>query len=117
MIKHTLSFLMLIGTPVFADPAIVQHVTVSKTGGGYTFAVTIRHTDTGWDDYVDAWRIKDETGAVLGERILAHPHVNEQPFTRSLSGVKIPQGITSVRIEARDTVNGWASGEKTVKLP
>lgn len=117
MIKATLLSLIVLATPAIADPAKVQSVKVSKGAGTYTFDVTISHTDMGWEDYADAWRIKDMDGNVLGERNLAHPHVDEQPFTRSLSGVKIPQGVTSVVIEARDTVTGWATDVKTVKLP
>ncbi len=117
MIKKIVVILAALASPAFADPAVVQNVKVSKTAGGYTFDVTISHTDTGWDDYADVWRIKDPDGNVLGQRDLAHPHVNEQPFTRSLSGVVIGDGIDSVVIEAHDTVTGWSSSTKTVKLP
>ena len=44
------------------------------------------HPDTGWDDYADGWRVLDMDGNELGMRVLHHPHVDEQPFTRSLSG-------------------------------
>ena len=117
MIKRTIATFLLLTSAAAADPARVQNVSVQKSGDSYTFSVTIRHTDTGWDDYADIWRIKDMNGNVLGERDLAHPHVNEQPFTRSLSGVRIPAGVTQVVVEAHDTVNGWASGEKVVNLP
>lgn len=117
MIKRSLAILTLLATPAFADPAVVQNVKVSKSGNSYTFDVTISHTDTGWDDYADIWRIKDMNGNILGERSLAHPHVNEQPFTRSLSGVQIPDGTDTVIVEAHDTVTGWAPSVKTVKLP
>ncbi len=105
------------GTLAGADPATVQRVLVAKDGNSYSFEVTIRHTDTGWEDYADLWRIKDENGTVFGERNLAHPHVDEQPFTRSLSGVRIPEGVDTVIIEAHDTVTGWSAASKTVKLP
>jgi hypothetical protein len=117
MVKTTFMLFVLMGFPALADPAVVQNVKVSKVGGSYTFNVTISHSDIGWEDYADIWRIRDMSGNVLGERILAHPHVNEQPFTRSLSGVKIPDGIDTVMIEAHDTVTGWAANTKTVKLP
>ncbi len=55
----------------------------------------------------DAWRVVDSEGEVLGTRVLAHPHENEQPFTRSLGGVTVPAGVTSVWIEAKDSVHGW----------
>lgn len=70
------------------------------------FDVTLSHADTGWDHYADQWRVLDTNGNVLGTRTLVHPHVDEQPFTRSLSDVAIPRGTTRVIIEARDTVHG-----------
>lgn len=117
MIKKIIASLILTVAPAFADNANVDHVKVVKSGGSYTFDVTISHTDTGWDDFADSWRIKDAQGNVLGERELSHPHIDEQPFTRSLSGVKIPDGVTEVFVEAHDTVNGWNPQAKTVKLP
>lgn len=112
-----LPMLAFLAAPAYADPAKVKNVIVTKNGSGYTFDVTVSHGDTGWDDYVDAWRIRDTAGNVLGQRSLSHPHVNEQPFTRSLSGVKVPEGATSVIVEAHDTVTGWAPQGKTVQLP
>lgn len=79
-----------------------------QSGGQWTFDVTLFHGDTGWDDYADGWRIVDESGNVIGQRNLAHPHVNEQPFTRSLSGVQIPASVKRVGIQARDSVGGWS---------
>lgn len=116
MIKQTIIAIALSVSPALADYATVQHVAVSKSGGAFTFNVTVSHTDKGWEDYADIWRIKDMSGKVLGERKLAHPHVNEQPFTRSLSGVKIPDDVDSVLVEVHDTVNGWSPQPKTVKL-
>lgn len=117
MLKTTIASLVLLASPAFADRANVQNVRVVNNGSSFTFDVTILHTDVGWDDYADIWRIKDANGNVLGERVLAHPHMNERPFTRSLSGVKIPEGTTQVFIEAHDTVNGWNPKAKAVTLP
>ncbi|MEP1768112.1 MAG: hypothetical protein ABJJ53_15915 [Sulfitobacter sp.] len=117
MFYKTLIATTFLGSSAFADPAIVQSVSVSKINDAYTFNVTVLHSDKGWEDYADAWRIKDMNGTLLGERKLTHPHVNEQPFTRSLSGVRIPAGVDSVVVEVRDTVGGWAPKSKTVKLP
>jgi hypothetical protein len=52
----------------------------------------------------------------LGMRVLGHPHVNEQPFTRSLSGVQIPDGTTQVQIQARDLPHGWNDTTTIVEL-
>tara|TARA_R110002124_G_scaffold118088_1_gene275333 strand:- start:1380 stop:1796 length:417 start_codon:yes stop_codon:yes gene_type:complete len=110
---------------VFVDPASshageadVVGVEASKTSDAtYRFSITVAHDDTGWDHYADAWQVIGPDGAVLGERILAHPHVNEQPFTRSLSGVAIPNGITSVIVRARDLVHGFGGQEIAINLP
>ncbi len=116
MIRTSLIFLALMAAPAFAEPPQVASVTVSRSGGGFTFSVTIAHPDTGWDHYVDSWRVTDLDGNVLGERKLAHPHVDEQPFTRSLSGVFIPDSVDTVVIEAHDTVSGWGEQVQQVKI-
>ena len=84
---------------------------VEVTGDGpYPFAVTVSSPDTGWEKYADEWRIESEAGDVLGVRELAHPHVDEQPFTRSLRGVEAEAGST-VFVAARDSVEGYC-GER-----
>jgi hypothetical protein len=54
---------------------------------------------------------------VLGTRVLTHPHVDEQPFTRSLSGVAIPEGFTQVEIAARDLVEGFCGAMMGAAVP
>ena len=103
--------------PVFAAEPKIENVNVRKTGDTWRFDVTISHPDTGWDHYADGWRVLDMGGKVLGMRELAHPHVNEQPFTRSLSGVRIPAGTKKVQVQARDLPGGWNASGKVIKLP
>lgn len=98
----------LAGTPASADPATVEAVELRERGGAWTVSVTIRHGDTGWDDYADGWRVEAPDGTILGTRVLHHPHVEEQPFTRALSGVKIPAGLANVAVRTRTSVTGWA---------
>jgi hypothetical protein len=116
MKKHIFAAFLLVSGPAFADAPVIKNVTMKKSAGTWTFDVTLKHGDTGWDDYADGWRVLDGDGKELGFRKLAHPHVNEQPFTRSLSGVRIPDGVTEVGIQARDSVGGWSSAVKTIKL-
>lgn len=113
--KYLLTPLLLAG-PALADPPGIDHVRATQTGDTWRFDVTISHPDTGWDHYADGWRVLDMQGNELGLRVLHHPHVNEQPFTRSLSGVAIPAGTTQVQIEARCSVDGWST-ITTVTLP
>ena len=74
--------------------------------GRASFDVTLRHADEGWDHYADRWDVLDGDGHLLGQRVLLHPHVNEQPFTRSLRGVAIPAGVEVVYIRPHDSVHG-----------
>ncbi|MEC9468344.1 MAG: hypothetical protein VYE69_16035 [Pseudomonadota bacterium] len=96
----------------------VEIVSAKATGsaGTWTFAVTLRHDDTGWDHYADLWQIFTPDGELLGERVLLHPHVDEQPFTRSQSGIAIPEGVSQVIIRARDTVHGISPQEYKLNL-
>ena len=113
--KYLLTSLLL-ANPTLADPSNIEQVHATKTGDTWRFDVTISHPDTGWDHYADGWRVLDMEGNELGMRVLFHPHVNEQPFTRSLSDVAIPAGLSQVQIEARCSVDGWTT-HKTVDLP
>ena len=100
--------------PVSADDAAIKEVEIKSLGNNnYQISVTLLHADTGWDHYANRWDVLDEDGNVLGTRVLAHPHVNEQPFTRSLT-VEIPSGVTKVTIVAADSVHG--DNEETVDV-
>lgn len=113
-----LTFVLVIAaSPLMAEEPVIEHVAVTRTAPEtYRFDVTIRHPDTGWDHYADGWRVLDMDGNELGLRVLFHPHVDEQPFTRSLGGVKIPAGTTQVQIQARDLPEGWNAGTTVVDL-
>jgi len=112
-----LSLVCAAGT-AFAGEADVVGVEVSKeSAGSYRFDVTVAHGDEGWDHYADAWDVVAADGTVLGTRVLLHPHESEQPFTRSLGGVAIPDGITEVTLRAKDNVHDYGGAEVTVALP
>ena len=116
--KLLLSLLVvLISTSTHAGEVDVTAVKATKSGDGtYRFSVTLRHADTGWDHYANKWDVVAPDGTVLGTRVLAHPHVLEQPFTRSLGGVKIPAGVTTVTLRGGDSVHGEGGKVIRVKL-
>lgn len=87
-----------------------------QSDGKWRFSVTLLHEDEGWDHYANRWDVVGPDGTVFGERVLAHPHENEQPFTRSLSGVAIPEEVTSVIVRGNDSVHGLGGKELTVEL-
>ena len=112
----SLVILLLLATPAFADPPVVETAEARRAGAAWTVSVTLSHPDTGWDHYADGWRIEAPDGTEIGLRELVHPHVNEQPFTRSLSGVAIPQGLTGVLVRPRCNVDGWADAVFSLEL-
>lgn len=106
------------GALLVAGEADVLEVRIDQdAAGSYTFHVTVAHADTGWEHYADAWEVASSDGEVLGVRTLLHPHVEEQPFTRSLSGVRIPPDISEVIVRARDSVHGLGGSEVRVQVP
>ncbi len=109
--------LALLTATAAAGEADVEKVTFTKGSDGlYTFNVTVRHADEGWDHYANRWDVVAPDGTVLGTRVLHHPHVDEQPFTRSLRGVEVPEGLKSVIIRAHDSVHKLGGAEVTVEL-
>lgn len=119
--KWLAAFILVIIVPAmltYAGEADVVKVNVVMAGERtYRFDVTLRHDDTGWDHYADKWEVVLLDGTVLGTRKLLHPHVNEQPFTRSLSGVRIPNNIQQVLVRAHDSVHAYGGQVLTVDLP
>lgn len=113
-----LLFLMLsLSTRLWAgDVQIVQAELTRIEPGQWAVNVTLKHADEGWDHYADRWQVIDGEGRVLGDRILHHPHVNEQPFTRGLSRVVIPTNTHVVYIRAHDSRHGWAKQRLLVDL-
>ncbi len=116
MKKWLLFCLMAWTTSVAANQVAIRDVQLHQANGAWTLHVTLEHKDTGWEHYADAWRIVSARGDVIGTRTLYHPHVKEQPFTRSLTDVVIPDNIAVVYIEAHDTVHGWSQDRVKVDM-
>jgi N-acetylmuramoyl-L-alanine amidase len=97
-------------------PDVVE-ASVVRDGGSFTFDVTISSPYDSSERYADAWRIVGDDGVVYGVREVTHDHSGEQPFTRSLAGVEIPESVDHVTIEGRDLVYGWGGGTFAATLP
>ncbi len=108
--------MMMLPLTAWAGEADVIDVRVTGSGTEFRFSVTVAHGDTGWDHYADAWEVAGEDGTVYGKRVLAHPHVDEQPFTRSGSAT-IPEGVKTVIVRAHDSVDGYGGKQMTVAVP
>lgn len=95
----------------------VVEVTIESLGGGkFRINATLSHEDTGWDHYANRWDVLDESGKVLGVRELAHPHVNEQPFTRSVS-ISIPASVKNITVRANDSVHATGGATFDIAVP
>lgn len=102
--------------PAQANDVDILMVDLTSQQGTWRAAVTLRHDDEGWEHYADAWRLVSEAGEELARRVLGHPHMEEQPFTRSLENVPIPPDVRVLYVEAHDSVHGWARQRVRVDL-
>jgi len=108
-------FFLLGPTIAWASPTQIIQAELTHQSGEWHVSVTLRHADTGWKHYADVWVVEDLTGMELGRRVLLHPHVEEQPFTRSLR-IVLPKSITKIQIRAGDNIEGLNSNVIVVDL-
>ena len=112
------AFIISASLPATAGEANVEKVDITAIDqNSFRFDVTVRHADEGWEHYVNKWDVTTADGRILGTRTLYHPHVDEQPFTRSLSGVSIPGDVHKVMIRAHDSKHEYGGKTITVAVP
>ena len=122
MIKSIVTFVVITLIYVFsasslAGEADIIDVKVQHNGGdSFQIIATVKHADTGWKHYANAFEVLDMDDNILGTRVLYHPHVDEQPFTRSLR-VKIPASIGQIKVRAVDSVHGKGGKHLIVSVP
>lgn len=97
----------------------IRSAALKRTGtGAYAATVTVSSPYDTPERYADGWRVlKAGTDEVLGEHMLAHDHADEQPFSRTQSDLKIPDGVTRVTIQGRDQDNGYGGETVTIDVP
>lgn len=98
-------------------PDVVNAELEPEDGGTWTVSATISSTYDTPERYADAWRVLSPDREQLGIRQLTHDHAGEQPFTRSQSGITIPDSLDQVIIQGRDLANGWGGMELEVDVP
>lgn len=109
------AFLIASGFSLANEVEIVK-VKMTKHAGSWRADVTLKHADEGWKHYADGWRLVDSKGNEIGKRTLYHPHVNEQPFTRSLSSFQVPAGTKIIFVEAHDSKHGWTKNKVKIDM-
>lgn len=97
-------------------PDVLAAEATRADDGSWTFTVTLSSPYDSPERYADAWRVRSAEGEEFGVRILTHDHADEQPFTRSQSGIEIPADVSSVIVEGRDQVSGWGGATVEVRL-
>lgn len=105
------------GGPSYAHVRFVK--AVEGPEGLWHFEVTVQHEDEGEDHHADFWEVilpLPDGQFLVYTRELTHPHIDEQPFTRSLRGVEIPDGVTEARVRAHDNRHGFGGQEVIVDL-
>lgn len=91
-----------------ANEAQVLSVRTSGDPMNYLFDVEVKSPDTGCDQYANWWEVVTEDAELIYRRILAHSHVNEQPFRRSGGPVKInPDQRVLIRVHMNNA--GYSS--------
>ncbi|MEM7388053.1 MAG: hypothetical protein AAF514_24220 [Verrucomicrobiota bacterium] len=113
---YRLEIRLAVAPPLFPDVLAVQ-VLPEDGQDTFRFSVVLSSPYDTRERYADGWRILAPDGTQLGFRFLSHDHASEQPFTRSLSGVSIPEGIHEVTIQGRDQVSGWGGQRQRITLP
>ncbi len=88
--------------------ASVTEVKISGDENAYSFSVTVSSPDTGCEQYADWWEVIDTDGNLIYRRVLAHSHVEEQPFTRSGGPVAISK-TTEVYVRAHMNNTGYGT--------
>jgi len=101
---------------VASDAEIIDVKAELNAAQKFNISVTLKHDDTGWEHYANAWRIYSPDGMLIAERVLHHPHVKEQPFTRNLLAVSIPADISEIIIAAVCSNTGESEKRYTLKL-
>ncbi len=97
----------------------IREAKLEMTGDGiFTATVTVSSPYDTPERYADGWRVlKAGTGDVLGTHMLDHDHADEQPFSRTQSGLKIPDDVDSVTVQGRDKDNGFGGETVTIDVP
>lgn len=98
-------------------PDVIAAKVQARDADIFDFDVTVSSPYDTPQRYADGFRVAGTDGVVYGERQLLHDHASEQPFTRDLHGVKIPQPIRRVVLQARDRKFGYGGRTAELMLP
>ncbi|MEK6750061.1 MAG: hypothetical protein AABY83_12790, partial [Pseudomonadota bacterium] len=97
-----------------SDAQVVDVEFKYARGGQWQVSTLVSHANTSWTDFIDRWRVVSDDGDVLGEKFLNPEQVALGDFDKTVLMVDIPHAITTVYVEAHDSVKGW--GKERIKV-
>ncbi len=86
--------------------SVAKIVSVKTSGNenNYSFSVGVLSSETGCNQYADWWEVVSVEGKLIYRRILAHSHIDEQPFVRSGGNVDITKDqLVIVRVHMNNS--------------
>lgn len=92
-----------------AGPAEVVDAHAVDTGPGWRVTIVVLHTDTGWGDFVDGWRIAGPDGSLYAQQTIRHPRRDAGRVTHMIEDVRIPESVAVVVIGAHTSDHGWGA--------
>ena len=113
--KTKLTLILLFITSLYSNEVDVINATASCQDNNCYITATLKHNDTSWKHYANKFDIIVDN-IIIATRILHHPHIHEQPFTRSISNVKIPNNTKTITIKAHDLIHKYGGKEFIIKL-
>ena len=110
---------------IFASPLalagaadVIAATARQAADGTWSFEVTMRCDDSGTAYFCDRFEVLTPTARVVGVRRLLHDHTDEQPFTRDLQGVNVPDGFPrGVLIRGHHNIRGYEGATLKLDLP
>ncbi len=103
------AIILLNSSCLFAGEVLVNCEKVLHRGGDlYTFYISVSHEDEGWEHYANRFELLNEEKQIFATRVLRHPHVNQQSFTRDIT-IMLKQPISEFIVRAHDSVHGYGS--------
>ncbi|MFW5910006.1 MAG: hypothetical protein ACOCUM_04435, partial [Thiohalospira sp.] len=91
-------------------------VEVTEEVRSYTVTAVLEHDDEARYHFLDGWRVTTPEGEVLAEQGFEHPRPQAPPRRATLTGIRLPEGVERIRVEARDRLHGWGDDAVEVEL-
>ena len=88
-------------------PDVIRVDITRDADGTHTIAATVSSPYETVDHFVNAITVQAPAGEELARLDLVEAHVDQQPFTETLTGVEIEPSMTEVVVRGHDSINGW----------